>query len=151
MTLDTYTHPKLYSERAALEKLPELPNINKGKGNKNRAVALKTGTDNLPVAGQETVYKPVYKEFAKNAYFDSNPLSPFDTAKAEHTLSQSENSNPDKALSEVKLGTKSNVMSPTGTPPKEKWAGLDSNQRRLTPTGLQPVPFSLSGTDPLHI
>ncbi len=28
------------------------------------------------------------------------------------------------------------------------WAGLDLNQRRLTPTGLQPVPFSLSGTDP---
>ncbi len=30
-----------------------------------------------------------------------------------------------------------------------KWAGLDSNQRRLTPTGLQPVPFSRSGTDPI--
>jgi hypothetical protein len=25
---------------------------------------------------------------------------------------------------------------------------LDSNQRRLSPTGLQPVPFSHSGTDP---
>ncbi len=25
---------------------------------------------------------------------------------------------------------------------------MDSNQRRLTPTGLQPVPFSHSGTDP---
>ena len=34
------------------------------------------------------------------------------------------------------------------SPPKEKWAGLDSNQRRLAPTGLQPVPFSHSGTDP---
>jgi len=30
-----------------------------------------------------------------------------------------------------------------------QWAGLDSNQRRLTPTVLQPVPFSHSGTDPL--
>jgi len=29
-----------------------------------------------------------------------------------------------------------------------QWAGLDSNQRRLAPTGLQPVPFSHSGTDP---
>jgi len=28
------------------------------------------------------------------------------------------------------------------------WAGLDSNQRRLTPMGLQPIPFSHSGTDP---
>ena len=30
------------------------------------------------------------------------------------------------------------------------WAGQDSNLRRLTPTGLQPVPFSHSGTDPLE-
>lgn len=29
-----------------------------------------------------------------------------------------------------------------------QWAGLDSNQRRLTPMGLQPIPFSHSGTDP---
>ena len=29
-----------------------------------------------------------------------------------------------------------------------QWAGLDSNQRRLTPAGLQPAPFSRSGTDP---
>jgi hypothetical protein len=36
------------------------------------------------------------------------------------------------------------------SPQKEKWAGLDSNQRKLTLTGLQPVPFSLSGTDPFH-
>ena len=28
------------------------------------------------------------------------------------------------------------------------WRGLDSNQRRHTPTGLQPVPFSHSGTPP---
>ncbi len=28
------------------------------------------------------------------------------------------------------------------------WAGLDSNQRKLTLMGLQPIPFSHSGTDP---
>ena len=28
------------------------------------------------------------------------------------------------------------------------WRGLDSNQRRRTPTGLQPVPFNHSGTPP---
>ena len=32
----------------------------------------------------------------------------------------------------------------------QKWAGLDSNQRKLTLMGLQPIPFSLSGTDPIH-
>ena len=103
------------------------------------------------VASQETVYKRVYKKLAKNTYFDSNSLSPFDTVKAEHTLGQSENSNPDKALSKGKLGTDSDGMSPVGNPRKKQWAGLDSNQRRLTPTGLQPVPFSLSGTDPFQL
>jgi hypothetical protein len=65
LTLDTYTHPKLYSERAALEKLPELPNIDSGKSKKNKAVSFKTGTDDLQVAGQKTVYKPVYKKLVK--------------------------------------------------------------------------------------
>src|SRR4029077_21265448 len=31
---------------------------------------------------------------------------------------------------------------------RDRWERLDSNQRRHTPTGLQPVPFSLSGTLP---
>ena len=31
------------------------------------------------------------------------------------------------------------------------WRRLDSNQRRRTPTGLQPVPFNHSGTPPWHI
>jgi hypothetical protein len=33
------------------------------------------------------------------------------------------------------------------TPQKEKWAGLDSNQRRLTPTGLQPVATKSQATE----
>ena len=103
--------------------------------------------DDSPVAGQETVYKKP----AKNAYFDSNSLSSFDNVKAVNTLSKSENSYPHNILSEVKLSTKSNRMSSVDTPQKKQWAGLDSNQRKLTLTGLQPVPFSLSGTDPLFI
>jgi hypothetical protein len=42
------------------------------------------------------------------------------TTFIEHVLSKSENSNPDKALSEVKLDMKSNGISPTGSPQKEK-------------------------------
>jgi hypothetical protein len=30
-----------------------------------------------------------------------------------------------------------------------QWTGQDSNLRRLTPMGLQPIPFSLSGTCPV--
>ena len=43
-----------------------------------------------------------------------------------------------------------NQVSAFRLPPQKKnmWAGLDSNQRRLTPMGLQPIPFSHSGTDP---
>ena len=33
---------------------------------------------------------------------------------------------------------------------RRDWAGLDLNQRRLTPMGLQPIPFSHSGTDPVR-
>ncbi len=89
----------------------------------NRAVALKTGTDDSPVAGQETVYKRVYKKLAKKAYFDSNSLSTFDKVKAEGTLSKSENSNSYNTLSEVKLGTNSNEMSPVDTPQKSNGPG----------------------------
>ena len=34
---------------------------------------------------------------------------------------------------------------------RQKWAGLDSNQRKLTLMGLQPIPFSRSGTDPIQL
>src|SRR5690606_34280879 len=34
------------------------------------------------------------------------------------------------------------------SPKAKTWAGLDLNQRRQMPTGLQPVPFGHSGTDP---
>ena len=148
LTLDTYTHPKLYSERAALEKLPRLPNIDTGRVNDSRAVAFKTGTDDLPVAGQETVYEPVYKKLAKNAYSDTDHLSSIGNPKDKHAGGQIENGEDNNILSVGSLGTDCNTVSPPDTPSKEQWAGLDSNQRRFTPTGLQPVPFSHSGTDP---
>ena len=34
---------------------------------------------------------------------------------------------------------------------EKQWAGLDSNQRKLALMGLQPIPFSRSGTDPCRI
>jgi site-specific recombinase XerC len=144
LTLDTYAHPKLYNERAAIEKLPQLPNIDAGKVNSSRAVALKKGTDDLPVAGQETVYK----KLARNAYSDTDHLSPVGKVQEEQTAGQEENGNDNNLLSVGSLGTDYNTVAPPDTPSKEQWAGLDSNQRRLTPTGLQPVPFSHSGTDP---
>jgi len=49
LTLDVYTHIGLYDERRAIEKLPQLHNSDGKDAGKNRAVALKTGTDNKPV------------------------------------------------------------------------------------------------------
>ena len=66
-------------------------------------------------------------------------------------MSESENSKTDNTLSEVQLGTKSDEVSSVDTPQKKQWAGLDSNQRKLTLMGLQPIPFSRSGTDPSFI
>ena len=65
LTMDTYTHIGVYDERAALDKLPELPDIDGKKSNSNGAVALKTGTDNLPITEGKSVYKPVYKNLQK--------------------------------------------------------------------------------------
>jgi len=148
LTMDTYTHIGLYDERAALDKLPELPNIDKNKSETERAVTRKTGTDNLPVTEGKSVYKPVYKEFAKKAFPDTSRSLPVGTPKALHCQSEVKKSDVDKALSIDELGVNSDSMLPVDNPPKNNWAGLDLNQRRLTPTGLQPVPFSHSGTDP---
>ncbi len=49
LTLDVYTHIGLHDERRAVEKLPQLHNIDGKDAEKNQAVALKTGTDDKPV------------------------------------------------------------------------------------------------------
>jgi hypothetical protein len=50
LTLDVYTHVGLHDERRAIEKMPQLhdPDDKKDAG-KNRALVLKTGTDNKPI------------------------------------------------------------------------------------------------------
>ncbi len=49
LTLDVYTHIGLHDERRAVEKLPQLHNIDGKDAGKNLAVALRTGTDDKPV------------------------------------------------------------------------------------------------------
>jgi hypothetical protein len=46
------------------------------------------------------------------------------------------------------LGTKKAPLSLIDNGARYQWAELDSNQRRLSPMGLQPIPFSHSGIDP---
>ena len=75
--MDTYTHIGLYDERAALDSLPALPGLGGDKGGENKAVELKTGTEDVPVRTAKSTYKPAYKKIAKNAYSDSNQSSSF--------------------------------------------------------------------------
>ena len=58
---------------------------------------------------------------------------------------------PANNLGEAELDKTGKDDSPVDNPQKEQWAGLDSNQRKLTLMGLQPIPFSHSGTDPFQL
>ncbi len=75
LTMDTYTHIGLYDERTALDSLPELPSLDGDKSRDSSAAAVRTGTDDLPVAAIESDYKPAYKKLTKNAYPDMNDSS----------------------------------------------------------------------------
>jgi hypothetical protein len=113
-----------------------------------REFSLKTATDDLAVTRDTGAHNPAYKKLAKTDYRDANHRPSLAIAKAGPSQAEVRNDNTANALSDVKLAADSNLQSPLDTSPRKQWAGLDSNQRRLTPTGLQPVPFSHSGTDP---
>ena len=123
LTMDTYTHIGLYDERVALDKLPELPDMDGKEGNHNRDIALKTGTDNLPIIG----VKSVYKEFAENAYSGLNQSSLFGTTDKLMTDDGKQNTDNHKPLVDGMLGTKKEPMSLIDTGLNRQWAGLDSN------------------------
>ncbi len=114
LTMDTYTHVQLYDERAALEKLPDLPNI-KGGDKRQSAVALKSGTDDLPMSADESAYKPAYKKLAKNAYSNGDRLSTIDTANRAIERVNSANGACDKPISEGQLGNEGTSLSLAGS------------------------------------
>ncbi len=142
LTMDTYTHVGLYDERTALDSLPELPPLDSKKDNGNKAVALKTGTDDVSVEVGKSAYKPAYKKLTKNAYFDKNQLSP-------NVHSSNENGEvveSDKSLSTGMLGTENNQISPLVTEKKQRrrW---ESNPRI---TVLQTVALGHLATPPIR-
>ncbi len=113
LTMDTYTHVQLYDERAALEKLPDLPNI-KGGNKRQSAVALKSGTDDLPINADESAYKPAYKKLAKTTYFDSNHLATDVTSESHQGCTGRDNTDGNNILLDRQLGNASDRMSPSG-------------------------------------
>ena len=140
LTMDTYTHIGLYDERAALDSMPKLPGLDKDGANENKSVALKMGTDDLPVTSDKSVYKPVYKKLAKNAYFDSNQISTNGTG--EHQALETKDIC--KSLDSEMLGNENNQVSPLGNEKnnRRRW---DSNPRI---TVLQTVALGLLATPP---
>ncbi len=144
LTMDTYTHIGLYDERAALDSLPELPSFDGDKNDENKAVALKTGTDDTSVVIDKSAYKPAYKKLTKNAYFDSDSMSANGNG-VEHSRKSDEDS---KSLSGGLLGNKQVQLSPPVIGQKEKAAGgfePPNNgfaNRRLRPLGYAAIPNS---------
>ncbi len=100
----------LYDERQAVKRLPQLHNIERKDADKNRAVALKTGTDNKPV------------ETAQNGQKKLTPkLTPFLTPTAYSGRNRSatvgneqdnlkENSKNDNCLNSEQLGIKKDSL-----------------------------------------
>ena len=119
LTMDTYTHIGLYDERTALDSLPKLPSLDSDKVEDNKAAAMRTGTDDLPVAATESAYKPAYKKLTKNAYSDKNWVSFFGTTDMSAKVTRCEPVSIDKSISVVELDTKTNHLSPTDTTEQE--------------------------------
>jgi integrase len=107
LTMDTYTHIGLYDERA---------------------VALKTGTDDSPVKTEKSAYKPAYKKLAKNAYFDSQQPSSFGNDSGNKGGKKSQEPDADNSLPETYLGTGTDGLSPHDI----KRSRRDSNPRYLS-------------------
>jgi len=124
LTMDTYTHLTLHDERAALDSLPELPDLGGDTNAHNETVAVKTGTDDLPVEVSKSAYKPAYKKLTKNAFPDKNRLS----ANGNKSSDNREFTESPKPLPHGTLGNESNQMSPVGNEKKEEAA-----------TGFEPV------------
>ncbi len=110
LTLDVYSHIGLYDERRAIEKLPQLHNIDNKNSERNRAVAQRTGTDDRPV------------ESTQNRSEKLTPkLTPFLTPTAYSGCNQSsavgneqdnfkENSENDNCLNSGELGIKKDSL-----------------------------------------
>jgi len=121
LTMDTYTHLTLHDGKAALSGLPKLPDVDNPNSENSKAVALRTGTDNVPLA--DSPYKPAYKKLTKNAYFDKNKLAS-DVAIQGADIAKSGGFDiSDNPLSSEQLGSDCHPLT------TEKRRGRDSNPR----------------------
>ncbi len=148
LTMDTYTHIGLYDERAAIDSLQPLPGLEGDESNQNKAVALGTGTDNLPVKTDESAYKPAYKKLAKNAYFDSQQPSSIGKEYRKEGERMSQLPSGDNHLSTGELDTDFDAMSTVDTPQKDNGPGWIRTSVGLRQRVYSPSP--LASRAPTH-
>ncbi len=135
LTMSRYTHTFRGQEAKAVESLPDL-------SSPSQQQQKATGTDGI-------AYKPAYKKLAKNAYTGCQQSATFVNETDTRRPTIAESMDHGKSFESACLGNKKTPLSSSDSRADSQWAELDSNQRRLTPMGLQPIPFSHSGTDPL--
>jgi len=138
LTLGVYTHIGISDERRALEKMPTVAGTDRQS---NKAVALRTGTDDKPLRPDGSAYKPAYKKLAKNAFSGFDKSAAVGTSKHESR----KKANDCKPLHGGTLSTESTSLSRIDTPEKTKAAaGFEPANngfanRRLRPLGYAAV------------
>ena len=139
LTLDTYTHPKLHSERAALDVLPKLPNLDRNRDTHNRTAVLKTGTDNLPTESDKISYRKLTGE----NYFDRNKRTLDGTARTTETDEVEQGSADCNLLETAQLGSdlhessSGDIGMKTTTPDRTRTCDLRFRKPMLYPTELR--------------
>jgi hypothetical protein len=91
------------------------------------------------VKSGETVYKPVYKELANNAYPDCNQSSSDGTSEGAGTGSPEQCPESRKPRQLGGLGTRGQGMSPIVSGGKKEWAGVDLNHRHTDFQSVAPA------------
>ena len=143
LTFDTYTHLSLHDGKAALNELPRLPDLDSPDIESGRAVALKTGTFDMPV---DVAYKPAYKKLAKNADFGKNKLALNDTIEGAEMVGGNGLGLNDNPLLEGHLGSPCHHLT------AEKRRGRDSNPRyRYMPVRRFSKPLPSATRPPLRV
>ncbi len=141
LTMSRYTHVFHGQEADAVAKLPD---FSRRRSQENKA----TGTDGQWVEPAEKSYKKTYSDLTEKAYSGCQQSASGGTERQGKQAESTKKWTGRNSCDMVALGAKKKPMTTDVTGSNRHWVGLDSNQRKLTLTGLQPVPFSHSGTDP---
>jgi hypothetical protein len=115
LTMGTYTHIGVYDERAGIESLPRLPEMDSDETGATEVPIGRTGTDDLPVKTDQAAYKPAYKKLTKNADFCGQPLSTIGHRRERESSGIQHGEQGGKPLQLADLGSEKSPLSSTDT------------------------------------